>query len=367
VTLLYNIAILVVDLAAISIVRRRLGLPAWLATMGSAAVVTFLVAAFLGGCFENHFGFLRLWSYGVFLHGPLLLLATAVLWRRIHPRLAVVAVLGILVLMAIAVEAFLIEPHWLETTRYQIASPKIHRPLRIVVVADLQTDAIGPYEESVLRQTLEAKPDLILLAGDYWQTIVCQEYQPLQKKYHDLLQELRFSAPLGVFAVQGNVDEFCWNAAFENLDITTILQTKSFDLGDLRLTCLSRNDSFFPTTVVENPDPAQFHLVLGHSPNFALSKIEADLMVTGHTHGGQVRLPGIGPMITHSRIPHSWAAGVTELSGRRLLFVSRGIGMERDYAPRMRFLCRPELAIIDLVPSARKEEKEAGEGSDGSR
>ena len=80
-----------------------------------------------------------------------------------------------------------------------------------------------------------------------------------------------------------------------------------------------------------------------------------------------MRLPGIGPMITHARIPHSWAAGMTDLPNGRRLFVSRGIGMERDYAPRMRFLCRPELAIIDLVPSARKEENNAGDGSNGSR
>jgi uncharacterized protein len=55
-------------------------------------------------------------------------------------------------------------------------------------------------------------------------------------------------------------------------------------------------------------------------------------------------------MITHSRVPHTWAAGLTELSGGRKLLVSRGIGMERGYAPSMRFLCRPELVVIDLTP-----------------
>ena len=94
-------------------------------------------------------------------------------------------------------------------------------------------------------------------------------------------------------------------------------------------------------------------------PNFALGEIPADLLVAGHTHGGQVRLPWIGPMITHSRIPHAWAAGLTELPGGGKLLVSRGIGMERGFAPPMRFLCRPELMVIDLVPE-REGQSRAG-------
>jgi uncharacterized protein len=89
---------------------------------------------------------------------------------------------------------------------------------------------------------------------------------------------------------------------------------------------------------------------LGHVPNFALGTIEADLLVAGHTHGGQVRLPWIGPISTHSRIPNAWAAGVTDLPGGGKLAVSRGIGMERHFAPPIRFLCRPELMVIEVTP-----------------
>ncbi len=89
--------------------------------------------------------------------------------------------------------------------------------------------------------------------------------------------------------------------------------------------------------------------MLGHAPNFALGEIQADLLVTAHTHGGQVRFPFIGPIITHCRIPHRWAAGLTVLPGGARLLVCRGIGMERGSAPPMRFLCRPELMVIDLV------------------
>ena len=129
----------------------------------------------------------------------------------------------------------------------------------------------------------------------------------------------------------------------------TVYATQSFDLGDLQLTCLSLWDSYDTGPKIPTAPPDRFHLVLGHVPNFALGDIPADLLVAGHTHGGQVRLPWIGPIITHSRIPHAWAAGLTELPGGGKLLVSRGIGMERKFAPPMRFLCRPELIVIDLV------------------
>ncbi len=58
-------------------------------------------------------------------------------------------------------------------------------------------------------------------------------------------------------------------------------------------------------------------------------------------------------LLTLSRVPRSWTSGMTELPRGGRLLVSRGIGMERSGAPPLRFLCRPELVVVDLVP--RKE------------
>jgi predicted MPP superfamily phosphohydrolase len=81
-----------------------------------------------------------------------------------------------------------------------------------------------------------------------------------------------------------------------------------------------------------------------------MGQVDADLLLAGHTHGGQVQLPLLGPLMTNCRVPRAWAAGVTTLSHDRRLIVSRGIGMERGHAPQIRFLCRPELLVIDLKP-----------------
>ena len=208
--------------------------------------------------------------------------------------------------------------------------------------------SLGDYERAALRRALAEKPDLILLAGDYIQ-VSRPRREILQRELHDFLREIHFTAPQGVFAVQGNVEFYDWPESFRGLGVTTVDDGRSFDLGDLQLTCLALWQSFDRGLRIANAQPDRFHLVLGHAPNFALGTIQADLLVAAHTHGGQVCLPFIGPIITRSLIPNRWAAGLTVLpSGARLL-VCRGIGMERGYAPPMRFLCRPELMVIDLV------------------
>jgi hypothetical protein len=260
-------------------------------------------------------------------------------------------------LLLVAADAFLIEPHWLEVTHRRIASPKIHHPVRIVVVADLQCNSLGPYERDVLRRALAEKPDILLLAGDYvevaWprQEVVCRQL-------HDFLREVGLGTHEKAFAVGGNVDPSDWPGIFAGLNVTAVASRQTFNVGELQLTCLGLAESDDRSLAVANRAPERFHLVLGHKPNFALGAVEADLLVAGHTHGGQVRLPWFGPLMTLSRVPRSWAAGLTELPGGGKLLVSRGIGMERGYAPPLRFLCRPELAVIELVPDGKDVAKE---------
>ena len=108
--------------------------------------------------------------------------------------LAVLAVVG----GAVALDAFFIEPFRLEVTRVRVESPKLKAPLRIVVLADLQTDAIGAHEERAIRLLLDEKPDLILLAGDYLQT-GSKEQPALRRDLQDLLR--RLAVTLGALAV----------------------------------------------------------------------------------------------------------------------------------------------------------------------
>ena len=72
-----------------------------------------------------------------------------------------------------------------------------------------------------------------------------------------------------------------------------------------------------------------------------------DLILAGHTHGGQIRIPIFGALMPDRALVGKWQDGVYRIS-RSWLYVNRGIGMEGG-APRVRFCCRPEVAIIDIV------------------
>jgi predicted MPP superfamily phosphohydrolase len=91
-----------------------------------------------------------------------------------------------------------------------------------------------------------------------------------------------------------------------------------------------------------------FRLAVVHSPDAApaLAKLGYDLIVCGHTHGGQVRVPGIGALVTNSTLPRSMARGVHRMDGA-WLHVSAGMGTN-PFTP-IRFACRPEACVLELV------------------
>lgn len=100
--------------------------------------------------------------------------------------------------------------------------------------------------------------------------------------------------------------------------------------------------------LVRSPDAA-FALCVVHDPAPYLDAARAgfDLQVSGHTHGGQVRLPLVGAVVTNSDLPPGLALGAHWVQ-RMLLFVTPGLGTGK-FAP-FRFLCPPEASVLELVP-----------------
>ena len=95
-------------------------------------------------------------------------------------------------------------------------------------------------------------------------------------------------------------------------------------------------------------------LLLAHRPDVGLTlpgRPRTDLVVAGHTHGGQVRLPLIGPPMILSDVPREVAAGgLHNLGEGRRVYVSRGVGVEHGgHAPRLRFLSPPEISLLTLT------------------
>jgi predicted MPP superfamily phosphohydrolase len=109
----------------------------------------------------------------------------------------------------------------------------------------------------------------------------------------------------------------------------------------------------FGLAVVHSPDPAPELAALGY-----------DLIVAGHTHGGQVRFPIVGALVTNSHMPRALAMGLHRLGGS-FLHVSPGIGTSK-YAP-FRFLCRPEAALLELFPERNDGDYERRVSSESTR
>jgi predicted MPP superfamily phosphohydrolase len=101
--------------------------------------------------------------------------------------------------------------------------------------------------------------------------------------------------------------------------------------------------------------PRRFGLAVTHSPDPApeLAALGYDLVVAGHTHGGQVRLPLVGALVTNSHMPRSLSRGLLRL-GPAYVHISPGMGTSK-YAP-FRFLCRPEATLLELSPKASRVE-----------
>jgi len=131
----------------------------------SAAIIGFAIA-------REGFELINLLAMAVFLCSPIFLMAIQTIARQHKFKVLanIFAALALLV-VAIGIDALLVEPNWLEITHVVLESKKITKPIKIAVLSDLQTDRIGEYEASAITKVMSEKPDLILLPGDYIQCL----------------------------------------------------------------------------------------------------------------------------------------------------------------------------------------------------
>ena len=366
----FNLLVLALDGAALALSRRN-------PRLTTSAIVVWSLGVFVGVfAFGGQvpvmraFFAARLASYAIFLHGPVCWIGLAWVLRGharsggaanpaeageegpvLSPWIPRVALAVGLLLAGVGVEAFLIEPSALQVRRVQVPSARVRQTLRIVVLADLQTDAIGSYEREVLARIAAEEPDLLLLAGDYLQCWSREDHERETLALQEALRASGIRPRLGAYAVGGDCEGRGWEATFRGTSITPLQGVAHVD-SEVRLQGLSLGESYRGAPAL--PPTDQLRIVLGHRPDFALAPAEADLLLAGHTHGGQVQLPLIGPLVTLSEVPRRWAGGEpTRLPSGATLIVSRGVGMERDTAPRLRFLCRPELLVVEVTPLER--------------
>lgn len=248
-----------------------------------------------------------------------------------------------LALLAAVFYAAAVEPYWIEVARHQVRAP-VPRPLRLVLLCDLHTSGFGRLEAKTLELVAREKPDAILVAGD---GISGAQGYPGALKFLQRLQ-----APLGVWAVRGN-----WENWTRRKDEPAFYREAGVGLLVNETVALAPGVTLtgYDDAATGRPDldraarglaKSTFSIALFHSPRFfdRVTRVHA-LCLAGHTHGGQFRLPGLGPLwLPAGSSPY--VAGWYRKEGSAL-YVSRGVG--GSLLP-IRFLCRPEIAVFDLVP-----------------
>ena len=131
-------------------------------------------------------------------------------------------------------------------------------------------------------------------------------------------------------------------------DLTNV--RREVDLAGLPVELLGLDDAhirWHDTRVIPRSAPERFGIAVMHSPDSApeTAALGYPLMVAGHTHGGQVRLPLVGALVTNCSMPRRLVSGLIRMGGTTL-HTSPGLGTSK-FAP-FRFLCRPEATILEL-------------------
>jgi len=270
--------------------------------------------------------------------------------RRDFVRTAGLAGLGAVAFGVMAVES----PHQFEVNVHSRAVKGLAAGLRVVLLTDFH---LGPNLGAAdldkwVRASNSVAPDLVCVVGD----IVDQAYRGDLAELKEILPQLR--APLGVYAVAGNHDRTryrrfdTFGAALRAARVT-LLMNEAVALRDGLY--LAGIDDFR----VGRPDVSQAlsgpaggadatTIFLSHNPD-VIPELPVgsgiDLLLAGHTHGGQIRLPGIGPLVTSSAYGARYASGW--VPAPMPAFVSRGLGVT---TLPFRFACPAEVVVLDLVP-----------------
>jgi len=247
-----------------------------------------------------------------------------------------------------------VEPRFISNHNYAV---QLNEPsgaghmLKAVVIADLH---VGPYKgdgwiEKIVAKTNALEPDFVFLVGDYVfndssQISECQPFEDLEAKY-------------GVYAITGNHDYMDDNIKFivntmegwgirflENENVTLRTNEGTFTLVGI-------NDLWFDADMDEafsDVGSSVPVILLAHNPDVILDSLseKADLIISGHTHGGQIRLPLVGSVAPiPDQLGRAYDRGAYQLDEGNVLIISQGLG---ETGARARLFNPPELTVIEI-------------------
>ncbi len=263
-----------------------------------------------------------------------------------------------LVGLGLAVYAFWIEPRRLVVIELALPIENLKTEIRVVMIADPQP--AGPHltierVQEIMARADALQGDIVLLLGDYVSMVGLNTSFTEPADTVAALGQLK--APMGVYAVLGNHD-WWWDGPkmrrlLQEQGIVVLEDGARLAQNDTKALWIAGladpvTQSYDVWSTLAQTDDAAPVILLSHTPDvFPEVPDSVALTLAGHTHGGQVYIPGIGRPIVPSRYGQRYAYGHIIEEGRHL-FVSSGIGTA--ILP-VRFLTPPELVVITLTPA----------------
>ncbi|MEO1857985.1 MAG: metallophosphoesterase [Rubritalea sp.] len=262
--------------------------------------------------------------------------------------------------IAAAIDAFLIEPDLLSITRREITLPKLPAELDGFTIAQLSDLHYKPEKDHELMSKAVAavnaeNVDFIALTGDY----VTDDVGVISPLIEHLKQ---LQSKHGIVATMGNHDGWThsngyFRKIFSKAGIPFLInQNTELNINGTTLHIAGTDYVWLgspdPTATLKGIPTDSPVIVLVHEPDYfdtMRSVRDIDLQLSGHTHGGQCRVPFIGYAPVKVKHGENYVYGYYK-KGNSQLFVSRGLGTS---GMRVRFACKPELAILTLRSSPR--------------
>jgi predicted MPP superfamily phosphohydrolase len=254
-----------------------------------------------------------------------------------------------------------VEPQWLDVVRWPVPVPGLQAPVRVAQLSDLHLSAFVPIAtiERAADLAIAARPDLFALTGDF----VTNAASIDTKRYARCLRRISNAAP--AYACLGNHDGGPWCESIGGFGDTSLVRSV---LRDGRVNLLDNrsevvtvrgarfnlagtgdlwNNDVDADATFASLESSLPTVLLAHNPD--TKDVVADrpwnLMLSGHTHGGQVMLFGVEKEFIPVK-DKRYVAGLGEWQGRTL-YVTRGVGSLGG----IRLNCRPEVTILELQPA----------------
>lgn len=273
---------------------------------------------------------------------------------RFPPLPTLAAALGSLAVVggALASYAANVEPHWPEVVRLELPLARLPHSLDGLTIAQISDIHAGHLVSAAkvrhyVGMVHALRPDIVAITGDMFQSGAVSAWMAAAE-----LSALR--APLGVYAVPGNHERHAppevGELPFRRAGLTVLANAAHrVHVGDDTLWVIGVDDMIARRGDLRQalrgvPDEA-CKILLVHEPDVAdqASLYPIDLQLSGHTHGGQIRVPGLGALLLPV-MGRKYPMGLYNVNGM-WVYTNRGLGVTR---PALRFNCRPEITLFTL-------------------